>query len=91
MGYLSILVMQVGATGFGLRVDRLFEVVPLKEIENVTALVLFDEAHYTEALQQAQQLRAQQKRVTMQSTAGLLDVEAYKKQFKEVVFIGQEE
>ncbi|MEK4230624.1 ATP phosphoribosyltransferase regulatory subunit [Solibacillus sp. FSL H8-0538] len=81
----------VGATGFGLRVDRLLEVVPLKDIENVTALVLFDDTRYVQALHQAQLLREQQKRVTMQSTKGLQDVETFKKQFKEVVYVRQED
>lgn len=81
----------VGATGFGLRVDRLLEVIPLKEIENITVLVLFEETTYVAALQKAEELRAQNKRVTLQSSASLLDAEAFKKQFKEVIYVGQED
>ncbi|MEO4054534.1 ATP phosphoribosyltransferase regulatory subunit [Solibacillus sp. CAU 1738] len=82
----------VGATGFGLRVDRLLEVMPPQEIENVTALILFEPSAYTEALQQAAILREGNRRVTMQSTVGLENVKAYKEQFQEVVYCyGQEE
>ena len=82
---------QLKATGFGLRVDRLLEVMPLKEIDNETAVVLFHEASYIQALQKAQKLRVQNKRVTLQALVGLQDVEAFKKQFTEVVYVGQED
>lgn len=82
----------VGATGFGLRVDRLLEAMPRQAVENVTALVLFEPQAYGQALKQAALLREQQRRVTMQSTVGLENVEAFKEQFQEVVYLsGQEE
>lgn len=82
----------VGATGFGLRVDRLLEAVPQREIENVNVLVLFEPQAYTQALKQATLLREQNSRVTLQSTVGLSNVEAYKAQFQEVLYMnGQEE
>ncbi|MFF5995263.1 ATP phosphoribosyltransferase regulatory subunit [Lysinibacillus sp. KU-BSD001] len=82
----------VGATGFGLRVDRLLEAMPRQEIENVTALVLFEPIAFKQALAQAARLREQYRRVTLQSTVGLENVEAFKEQFQEVVyFSGQEE
>lgn len=82
----------VGATGFGLRVDRLLEAMPRQVVENVTALVLFEPQAYGQALKQAALLREQQRRVTMQSTVGLENVEAFKEQFQEVVYLsGQEE
>lgn len=81
----------VGATGFGLRVDRLLEAMPLKDIENVTALVLFEPGTFGQALQQAALLREQNKRVTMQSTVGLIDAEAFKEQFQEVVYFFKQE
>ena len=82
----------VGATGFGLRVDRLLEAMPRQAVENVTALVLFEPQAYEQALKQATLLREQKRRVTMQSTVGLENVEAFKEQFQEVVyFSGQEE
>lgn len=82
----------VGATGFGIRVDRLLEAMPRQEIENVTVLVLFEPQAYGQALKQVALLREQKRRVTMQSTVGLQNVEAFKEQFQEVVyFSGQEE
>ncbi len=82
----------VGATGFGLRVDRLLEAVPQRTIENVKVLVLFEPQAYTQALKQATLLREQNSRVTLQSTVGLSNVEAYKAQFQEVFYMnGQEE
>lgn len=82
---------KVGATGFGLRVDRLLEAMPLKEIENVTALVLFEPDAFSQALQKTAVLREQNKRVTMQSTVGLIDEKAFKEQFQEVVYCYQQE
>lgn len=82
---------KVGATGFGLRVDRLLEAMPLKEIENVTALVLFEPGTFSQALQKTVVLREQNKRVTMQSTVGLIDEKAFKEQFQEVVYCYQQE
>ena len=82
----------VGATGFGLRVDRLLEAMPRQVVENVTVLVLFEPQAYEQALKQAALLRDQKRCVTMQSTVGLENVEAFKEQFQEVVyFSGQEE
>lgn len=74
----------VGATGFGLRVDRLLEAMPRQEMEQENVLVLFTEDRFQEALLQAQFLREQQKRVTIQSFEGLQDVEAFKAQFQQV-------
>ena len=91
-GLLNQFGSNVGATGFGLRVDRLLEAMPRQAVENVTALVLFEPQAYEQALKQAALLRKQQRRVTMQSTVGLQNVEAFKEQFQEVVyFSGQEE
>ncbi len=81
----------VGATGFGLRVDRLLEAMPQQHIENTTALVLFEPGAFGRALQQASLLRGQNKRVTMQSTVGLVDAEAFKEQFQEVVYCYKQE
>lgn len=82
---------KVGATGFGLRVDRLLEAMPSKEIANITALVLFEPGTFGQALKQASILREQNKRVTMQSTVGLIDAEAFKEQFQEVVYCCKQE
>lgn len=91
-GLLNQFGSNVGATGFGLRVDRLLEAMPRQAVENVTVLVLFEPQAYEQALEQATLLREQKRRVTMQSTVGLDNVEAFKEQFQEVVYLsGQEE
>jgi len=71
----------VGATGFGLRVDRLIQAMPAQVIETDRVLVLFTPDRFTEALEQAKFLREQHKQVTFQSTEGLQDVEAFKAHF----------
>ena len=75
---------QVGATGFGLRVDRVFEAMPKIEVEIEEVLVLFTADRFSEALQQANFLREQGKQVTFQAYEGIEDVEALKAQFKVV-------
>lgn len=74
----------VGATGFGLRVDRIYEVMPKIEVENNHVLVLFAADRFAEALIQANFLREQGKLVTFQAYEGLMDVEALKEQFEVV-------
>ncbi|OCS91671.1 ATP phosphoribosyltransferase regulatory subunit [Caryophanon latum] len=81
----------VGATGFGLRVDRLLEVLP-KEFEQESAtLVLFEQGAYTKALTKANALRAQGQRVTLQAKASLTNEAAFTAGFSEVVVVGQED
>ncbi|WP_332648621.1 ATP phosphoribosyltransferase regulatory subunit [Lysinibacillus sp. 54212] len=81
----------VGATGFGLRVDRLLEAMPRQEVEQENVLVLFSQDRFQEALSQAQLLREQQKRVTFQSIEGLQNVAGFKAQFQQVnEFVGEE-
>ena len=75
---------QVGATGFGLRVDRVFEAMPKIEVESEAVLVLFATDRFFEALQQANLLREQGKQVTFQAYEGIEDVQALKAQFKVV-------
>lgn len=72
----------VGATGFGLHVDRVFEAMPKIAIEKDEVLVLFGEDRFAEALEAAQLLREQGKQVTFQSYEGIENVEALKAQFK---------
>lgn len=75
---------QVGATGFGLRVDRVFEAMPKIELDNDEVLVLFSTERFSEALTQAQNLREQGKRVTFQSYEGIENIDALKAQFHQV-------
>lgn len=63
--------LQIGATGFGLRVDRLLEVIsPHKEQEPHT-LILFEEETEEQAHHLAQQLRSSGTRVTLQFRAAV--------------------
>lgn len=81
----------IGATGFGLRIDRLLEAMPYCDVFEDTALVLFTPERFADALQQAADLREQGKQVTFQSTEGLHDAEALKKHFTVVVELLSEE
>lgn len=73
---------KVGATGFGLRVDRVFEAMPKIEIKNNEVLVLFAAERFTEALAQATALREQGNLVTFQAYEGIEDVNALKAHYK---------
>ncbi|RHW36638.1 ATP phosphoribosyltransferase regulatory subunit [Lysinibacillus yapensis] len=82
---------EVGATGFGLRVDRLLEVIPSKPSAAQTVAVLFEDEAFSKALQTANALREEGKRVTLQSQKGLVNVEAFTNHFDEVVTVSQED
>lgn len=58
-GLLTEFGVTTGATGFGLRVDRLLEVLPLPTVATERVLVQFNEATFTKALQLANELREQ--------------------------------
>ncbi|AWE08638.1 ATP phosphoribosyltransferase regulatory subunit [Lysinibacillus sp. 2017] len=73
-----------GATGFGLRVDRVFEAMPKIEVESDEVLVLFVADRFSDALMQANFLREQGKQVTFQAYDGIENVDALKAQFKVV-------
>ncbi|WP_102694107.1 ATP phosphoribosyltransferase regulatory subunit [Rummeliibacillus pycnus] len=80
---------EVGAIGFGLRVDHLLEVVSRKVDATDEVLVLFVAPQLAEALKTAEKLRAQGKRTTLQSMEGLENLAAFEKYFAEIVRIGQ--
>ncbi|WP_246027727.1 ATP phosphoribosyltransferase regulatory subunit [Lysinibacillus antri] len=82
---------EVGATGFGIRIDRLLEVLPAEEMQDETVAVIFHEQDYLQALTIANRFREEGKRVTLQSKKGLLDEEAFIKQFGRVVNVSQED
>lgn len=77
--------LQVGATGFGLRVDRLLESISAKEAEEPHTLILFDEHSEQDAFDKAQQLRASGKRVTMQYAPAVKALEPFTALFTEVI------
>ena len=80
----------VGATGFGIRVDRLLEILPTKESGEKTVALIFEDALFTKALQLANSLRDEGKLVTLQSKNGLINEDAFSLVFDEVLFVGQE-
>lgn len=80
--------MQVGATGFGLRVDRLLEAAgPFREKEAHT-LILFDEGSEERAHDEAEELRAQGSRVTLQYAPAVRALEEFSSLFSEVRKLG---
>lgn len=83
-GLLENFGMNIGATGFGLRIDRLLEAMPREELVQQPVLVLFTEANFQLALQKANELRLQNEQVTLQSLEGLQDAEAFKAHFTNI-------
>lgn len=74
-----------GATGFSLRIDRLLEIVEFDQEKTDETAILFDEAHYDEALQLAKQLRETGENVTLQLISELPNKEAYETHFVKVI------
>lgn len=77
----------VGATGFGLRVDRLLEVLPKQTITQQTAVVLFEKGCYEQAVVRAATLREQGKHVTMQAREAVANEAMFIEPFGEVITI----
>lgn len=80
---------KVGATGFGIRVDRLLEVLPKNNREEKHTLLLFDEASYLKANVLAEARRNNAERVTLQFLESINDIEAYKESFDEVLIVSE--
>ncbi|MGE6488969.1 ATP phosphoribosyltransferase regulatory subunit [Paenisporosarcina sp. NPDC076898] len=77
----------VGATGFGLRVDRLLEVMTTSTVREPHALLFFDEANYLKAVNAANEKRKQGIRTTIQYVNGVEDRQAYQDNFTDVVWL----
>ena len=77
--------LHVGATGFGLRVDRLLEVMALETKEEAQTLILFTEQSEEQAHEQAQKLRSKGVRVTLQYEPAVHAIEEFKALFSEVI------
>ncbi len=90
-GFLHLFGIDVGATVFSIRIDRLLEVLPKEELKEETVCVLFDDEDFIKALELASTLRRQGARVTVQSKRGLINKEAFTKLFSRVVDLSQEE
>jgi len=77
----------VGATGFGLRVDRLLEVIkPFTQRESHT-LIYFDDVHYVEAVEAAKELRKQGIRTTIQLISSVEDQPSFQTNFSNVEWL----
>ena len=81
---------QVGATGFGLRVDRILESIPAFEVPNESIAIIYDATNYKAAIQEAESLRAQGKNVTLQFQQALVNEQQFIAHFKEVKYFVQE-
>lgn len=77
----------VGATGFGLRVDRLLEVMTSTTPLEPHTLIFFDEANYMKAVIDAGKLRNQGIRTTIQCLDSVEDKHAYQTNFTDVQWL----
>ncbi len=77
----------VGATGFGLRVDRLLEVMTTTTTREPHTLIFFDSANYVKAVHDAKNLREEGIRTTVQFMGNVEDKEAFIANFTDVVWL----
>ncbi|ANU11600.1 ATP phosphoribosyltransferase regulatory subunit [Planococcus antarcticus DSM 14505] len=77
--------LEVGATGFGLRVDRLLELISAVSEQQEHTLILFDERNEEQADDEAQKLREQGARVTLQFAQSVLAIDEFSKHFSKVL------
>lgn len=78
------------ATGFGIRLDYLLEALRIETEETPIVCLLFTKEREREAIQKAQQLRAEGKKVVLQNIAGVNDLDAMTARYNEVIScIGQ--
>lgn len=86
-GLLQAFNSDVGATGFGLRVDRLLEVMTTTTTREAHTLIFFDSANYAKAVHKAIKLRNQGIRTTMQYKESVADQQAFQTNFSDVVWL----
>lgn len=77
----------VGATGFGLRVDRLLEVMTTSTKRESRTLIFFDEANYMNAVKDAKKLRNEGVQTTIQFLKSVEDQQAFQMNFTDVVWL----
>lgn len=80
---------KVGATGFGIRVDRLLEVLPKNVVNEKHTLLLFDKGSFSKANVLAEARRNAGERVTLQFAEGVNDMEAFKQNFDDVIIVSE--
>jgi len=90
-GLLDYFGVNVGATGFGLRVDRLLEAIEWIDDSEESTLILFDEINLIKALENARSLREKGQNVTLQNIHEVRDLEQFKEQYDIVMqYVGEE-
>ncbi|MGB5947169.1 ATP phosphoribosyltransferase regulatory subunit, partial [Paenisporosarcina sp.] len=77
----------VGATGFGLRVDRLLEVMTTTTTREPHTLIFFDSANYVKAVHDAKNLREEGIRTTVQFMGNVEDKESFIANYTDVVWL----
>ena len=80
---------KIGATGFGIRVDRLIRVLPKKDVTEKHTLLLFTEGLYLKANVLAEARRNNAERVTLQYIESVYDLDVYKQSFDEVLIVSE--
>lgn len=91
-GLLNYFGANVGATGFGLRVDRLLEAIQWIDETEQSTVILFDEANLMTAMTTARSLWAKDQSATLQNVHEVRDIEQFKEQYDVVLqFVGEEE
>ncbi|QUG42671.1 ATP phosphoribosyltransferase regulatory subunit [Psychrobacillus sp. INOP01] len=80
---------KVGATGFGIRVDRLLEVLPKVVVDEKHTLLLFDKGSFSKANVLAEARRNASEYVTLQYAESVNDIEAFKQIFDEVIIVSE--
>ena len=77
----------VGATGFGMRVDRLLEVITPKANKTSHTVIFFDDTNYLKAIKESEILRAKGIRTTLQYINSVRDQQAFQGNFTEVAWL----
>lgn len=83
--------LHVGATGFGLRVDRLLEAMPAEENRNEQVLILFNEENEEKAQAEAKKMRETGLHVTLQFAPAVKAQNEFSSLFSKVIRLDGEE
>lgn len=78
---------EVGATGFGIRLDYLMEALSPQTSEEASALILFSSERRKEAMELANELRGKNQSVISQDVRGVSDVDRFTAQFRDVHWV----
>ena len=90
-GLLEYFGTDVGATGFGLRIDRLLEAMPRTEQKTKRTVITFTSENFSRALAKANELRVQGESVTLQAMEGLQNADEFFANYTNVIrFVGEE-